>query len=428
MKKRKIPGVGARIIKSGAGVLICMLIYFLRGQSGMPFYSALAVLWCMRQYTSETVKMAVQRTIGTFIGAFYGLAVLLGIQCFDSVNVMAVYCLCSVMIIPVIYTTVLLDKKNASFFSCVVFLSITVTHSFDSNPYLFVLNRVLDTFIGIFIGLALNFVNPFRKRDNETLFISGIDAVLVSRFDTMIPYNKVELNRLLSEGVRFTVSTTRTPASLLTHMSGVNLSLPVIVMDGADLYDIKSNRYLETETLSSEVSLRAESIIAENGYHCFVNTIHDNTLIIYYGDFVNEAEEKLFSELRKSPYRNYTRSEYRTSKSEVLYLMVIDTDERIDNLSRLLCENDIASETRINLSFSVEYPGYTYLKIYSKNACKKNMTEKLMQYVHAEKTVTFGSVEGEYDIFIDDDGGNSAVKTLKRLYEGSMNPFTFSRY
>lgn len=69
------------------------------------------------------------------------------------------------------------------------------------------------------------------------------------------------------------------------------------------------------------------------------------------------------------------------------------------------------------MSESAECSGYTYIKIYSKNASKRNMIEKLKKYVGAERVVTFGSVEGEYDIFIDDDGGNSAVKTLKKLYE-----------
>lgn len=418
MNKKKLPGIGARIVKSGVGVLICMLIYFLRGSSGMPFYSALAVLWCMRQYTKDTMDMAKQRIIGTFLGAAYGLAVLLVIRCFENVNVMAVYCVCSLMIIPIIYTTVLLDKKNASFFSCVVFLSITITHSFDSDPYIFVLNRILDTLIGIAVGVALNLINPHRKRDNDTLFISGIDAVLVNRNDTMIPYNKVELNRLISEGAKFTVSTTRTPASLLTHMSGVDLRLPVIAMDGAVLYDVKENRYLEKEPLSPEISRRAEKIISDMGCNCFVNALYDNTLIIYYGELKNEAEKKIFDALKKSPYRNYTRAEYRTEKAEVLYLMVIDTNDRIDMLYKALCEGNIARDTRINLSESVEYPGFTYIKIYSKNASKKHMTEKLKEFANAEKVVTFGSVEGEYDIFIDDDGGNSAVKTLKKLYEG----------
>lgn len=69
----------------------------------MPFYSALAVLWCMRQYSKDTKDMALQRMIGTFIGAVYGLIVLLVIRFFENVNVMVVYCVCSLLIIPIIY-------------------------------------------------------------------------------------------------------------------------------------------------------------------------------------------------------------------------------------------------------------------------------------------------------------------------------------
>ena len=145
---------------------------------------------------------------------------------------------------------------------------------------------------------------------------------------------------------------------------------------------------------------------------------YDNTLLIYYGELHNDAEKKIFDALRKSPYRNYTRSEFRTEKAEILYLMVIAENEKADALYHALCEGNIARDTRINLSESVEYPGYTYIKIYSKNASKKHMTDKLKNYVDVKNIVTFGSVEGEYDIYIDDDGGNSAVKTLKRLYEG----------
>ncbi len=417
MKKIRLPGIGARIVKSGLGVLICMIIYFIRGEEGMPFYSALAVLWCMRQYTRDTWEMAYQRIIGTFTGAVYGLAVLLGIRFFGKPDVMIVYSICALMIIPVIYTTVVMKKKNASFFSCVVFLSITITHSFDTNPYVFVFNRVLDTFIGIFVGVALNVVNPYRRRDNETLFISGIDAVLVSGNDRMIPYNKVELNRLISEGARFTVSTARTPASLLTHMSGVELRLPVIAMDGAVLYDVNDNRYLEKVPVEPDISRRAEKIIAECGCQCFVNALYDNTLIIYYGEFTNEVEKNLFESLRKSPYRNYTDIKYRTENADVLYLMVLDTAEKTENLYRALCAGNVSVDTRINITESVEYPGYMYTKIYSKSASRKNMTEVLKRYTGAENVITFGSVEGEYDIFINDDGGNSAVKTLKKLYE-----------
>lgn len=35
----------------------------------------------------------------------------------------------------------------------------------------------------------------------------------------------------------------------------------------------------------------------------------------------------------------------------------------------------------------------------------------------AEKSVTFGSVDGDYDVIVDGSGGDAAVRTLKKLYE-----------
>ena len=77
----------------------------------------------------------------------------------------------------------------------------------------------------------------------------------------MIPYNKVELNRLIAQGVRFTISTIRTPASMLDLFSGVHLQLPVIAMDGAVLYDIRENRYLDAFPLERETADKIENIV-----------------------------------------------------------------------------------------------------------------------------------------------------------------------
>ena len=80
-KHKPLPPIGARIIKSSLGSLICVGIYFIRELlpigSGIPFYSILAVLWCTQPYTTSTLDKAKQRTIGTFLGAAFGLVFLL---------------------------------------------------------------------------------------------------------------------------------------------------------------------------------------------------------------------------------------------------------------------------------------------------------------------------------------------------------------
>ena len=413
--KLTFPPIGARIVKSSIAVGLCMTVYFIRTflpvGNGIPFYGALAALWCIQPYTNTTKNNALQRSVGTLTGAVYGLLFLLLFRRLSLVIPELVYISASIFIIPVIYTTVVMNKRNASFFSCVVFLSIALTHSFDDNPYLFVLNRVIDTFIGIIIGVIVNDFHLPVKRDDTTLYISGIDDVLISQTSN---YSKVELNRLIRSGVKFTVSTTHTPAEVMAIMSDTELQLPLIVMDGAAIYDIKEKKYLEMAYLSKNVSAESERIISECGLHCFVNVMLDTTLLIYYGKFRNSAEKKQYENNRHSPYRNYIKSEYRKKDADenILYITVLAEKIDIFLLERKLRQK-LGVSARINISDS-EYDGFMYLKIFSSDASKENMLSKLKKYTETEKVITFGSIKGKYDVYIND-GGNATVKKLKKI-------------
>ena len=133
-------GLGLWSTCCGLFTILSMIVYYFRTKlpigNGIPFYSALAALWCMQPYPDTTKNNAWQRSFGTLTGAAFGLIFLLLLQLFEVTQPIAVYLLASVFVIPVIYTTVVTDHRNASFFSCVVFLSIALTHSFDENPFL----------------------------------------------------------------------------------------------------------------------------------------------------------------------------------------------------------------------------------------------------------------------------------------------------
>lgn len=415
-----LPPIGARILKSSIAVLLCMAAYYIRTLlpigNGIPFYSALAALWCMQPYTETTRKMAEQRSIGTMTGAAFGLLLLLILPAFSVQSQIFVYCVASVCIIPVIYTTVLINRRNAAFFSCVVFLSIALTHSFDDNPYLFVLNRILDTFIGIGIGIAVNQFHLPLKHDNQTLYISGIDSVLLSDQPYGIPYSKVELNRLISEGVKFTVSTIHTPAELIPILSGVNLRIPLVVMNGAALYDMKRNLYIDAEPLSETAAKQAEAIIAEQRLQCFVSILFDHTLLVFYDNLQNEAEKAHFDKQKLSPYCNYVHASFRTAlqTEKILYLTVIAETHAVHHLEQRLL-SEMPDIVRVCV-FPSEMQRFAILNVCSPLASKKHMTEKLKILTKSENAVTFGSIEGEYDVTIRDGGGNHTIKMLRHLY------------
>ena len=394
MKRVNIPPIGNRIIKSAVGVLLCWCVFLLRGRSGIPFYSMLAVLWCIQPLIDKTLTMALQRTVGTLIGAAYGLiTIVLEIYILKVYDQAAGYFIVALMIIPVIYTTVLLNRRNASYFSCVVFLSITVNHIADENPYMFVLNRVLDTFIGIAIGMAVNAVRLPRRHRRDTLFAAELDDMLSPISEQLTPFSKIELNRMLSEGLRFTLVTMRTPASLMGILSDVKLNLPVVVMNGAALYDFRENSYVRAYIISGETCGKIRDIVLSRGMNVFTNALCDDSLVIYYDSLENEAERAIFSSLRKSPYRNYLNRRPQP-EDRVIYLMIVDRAERIASLYEALIASEAGASLKIITYPSTDYSGYSYIKIYNKNASKRHMTELLCSEYgieHCEAVTADGS-------------------------------------
>lgn len=414
-----LPPIGMRIIKSAAAIAICYLVSFVRGNSGIVFYSQLAALWCIQIYISNSRKNAVQRLIGTVIGAVYGLIFLLleEKQHFsagksEGINALVI----SGMIIVVLYTTVLIRKKEASYFSCVVFLSIVVNHVTDNNPYLFVWNRFLDTVIGIIIGIGVNSFSLPKRRRKDVLFISGLDNTLLNKNDSLSDYSKVELNRMLDEGANFTISTMRTPASLRAAMRDIRLNLPVIAMDGAVLYDIQDNVYLKTYVISNTMSKEILKLVHEQGLECFVNVIIDDMLVIFYRETGDQVHQSLVKEMRRSPYRNYVKSET-LSLEDVVYFMLLYPEQIIEEFYQLLEEKGILNKLKVLKYASMDYPGYAYIKIYNKNATRENMSWYLKEMLGLEKTITFGSIEGQYDVVVGQGDTNKVVHELKKRYE-----------
>jgi len=417
--KPNVPMIGMRIIKSALAVVLCLLVNLLRGKNGMVFYSQLAALWCIQMYRNNTFSNAIQRTIGTLVGAAVGLVYLLEyprlISVFGENILIEVVCL-FISIIVVIYTTVVLHKNQASYFSCVVFLSIVINHIGDVNPYNFVLNRFLDTMIGIAIGIAINNVRICFHPDRETLFISGVDDILVDKNNNISAFSKVELNRMIEDGMRFTLSTMRTPASLLEPLSDINFKYPVIVMDGAALYDIKKSEYVKEYVISADTSNEVFLLIKDNGFSPYVNVIIDDTLLIFYQESEDTVNKELVERLKISPFRNYINREF-SGNENVVYFMILEKTVKIEAFYKVLLEIEYDKKFKILKYASDQYEGYSYIKIYNKNASKENMLLYLKEKYSITKTVTFGTVEGKYDVIVKEELFDEVVKLVRKRYE-----------
>ena len=431
-KKTRFPMPGQRILRSVTAALICLLIYFLRGRRGAPFYSIIAALQCIQPYSPNMLKVGKNRITGTLIGAFWGACVLFGALWISGgqieyENTVLYYIILGIFIGVVLYSTVVLKVTESSYFSAVVFLSITMNHIGDANPYIFVFNRTLDTVIGVGVAVLTNSIHFPRIRDRETLFVSGVDHVLFREDRNLSPFTRIQLNRFIQDGMLFSVTTKQTPATVRELTTGIGLRLPIIAMDGAVLYDMKSQEYLRTVTMDPATAAEITNFLLMQMQPFFVHNVEENLLVINVRGMKlsGPAPEKgspaeplytLYLKKKDSPYRNYVSTDEDVVEN-VLYFTIIGPDVRIKELNDLMMQQSWADTIRTRFDMFDCREGELILRIYDHRATQRAMLEELRQYTGAPRTVLFGIRPGECDVLIPDAGGGHMVKELKKRFE-----------
>lgn len=161
--KFKKPGL--RIVKTFIAVSLAMLISSFRPGEGLPFYSAIAAIICLKSDVEGSREIGINRVIGTILGGLCGLLYLLIVPANylpRSVELILISLLASI----IIWVMAMAGKPKAVSIMAIVFLSITINHGNEGNlPFLFAFNRTFDTMVGVISAIVVNWTD-FEIREN----------------------------------------------------------------------------------------------------------------------------------------------------------------------------------------------------------------------------------------------------------------------
>lgn len=161
--KFKKPGL--RIVKTFIAVTLAMLISSFRPGEGLPFYSAIAAIICLKSDVEGSREIGINRVIGTILGGLCGLLYLLIVPANylpRSVELILISLLASI----IIWVMAMAGKPKAISIMAIVFLSITINHGNEGNlPFLFAFNRTFDTMVGVIMAIVVNWTD-FEIREN----------------------------------------------------------------------------------------------------------------------------------------------------------------------------------------------------------------------------------------------------------------------
>lgn len=417
----QFPPPGQRIMRSVLASLLCMYIYYLRGKSGIPFFAVVAALQCIQPSMKNMREMGRKRIVGTLIGAAWGALVLylefwiIGTREDLRFSEMLHLVLVGACVGAVIYSTVVMKLPESAYFSSVVFLSIVMNHVTDENPSVYIIDRILDTSIGVAVGILMNSVHLPRLRHPEILFVSGIDQMMAEDTHHLTGYTKITLNRLIGDGAKFTVITRQTPAMIRETVPGITLAYPVIAMDGAVMYDMNSRAYLYAERMDEETGAVVNAFFRSEKVPYFINTIEDDLLVIFYHEMMPGAMERLYRQRRVSPYRNYVKTD-RDVHTNVVYFLATGPREKIGAFRERLMRQPFAGRIRTVLDTYKCAEGDVILRVYSADATRERMLRRLKEHLGAERIVKFGLEEKGADESLPYHGDRMAGE-MKRMFE-----------
>ncbi len=232
----------------------------------------------------------------------------------------------------------------------------------------------------------------------KTLYISDLDGTLLQPNVTLSGNTVKILNQLIGKGMLFSVATARSIASVKPILQEVNVTVPVILMNGVCIYDLKKEEYIKVETLPQSSILKLMEVIREFNLKGFAYTIKNGVMSTYYEDLDSPALRSFYQERVDLYQKRFTQIDDFTLLSDepLIYFSLLDHYEKLEHIY-----NKVKAIPDLNCVFYKDNysPDLWYLETYHKTASKYHGVQFLRSYLNLDKVVCFGDNRNDFPLF-----------------------------
>lgn len=230
----------------------------------------------------------------------------------------------------------------------------------------------------------------------KTLFVSDLDGTLLNSNGKITDCTKAALNSLIERGLLFSVATARSAASCGGLLEGLNITLPLVLMNGVFLYDYANKKYIGSRRLSRELSLNIISVFERFGKQPFQYVLSDSgELCVWFTGLRLEVQRSFYRERAGLAYKTFEKREKYEDGDNTVYYAMIDTREALEPVKR-----ELEKLRGLRCAFYEDiYSQYWYLEVFSAQASKAQGIMELKRLTGAQEVVAFGDNLNDLDMF-----------------------------
>lgn len=145
--------IGMRTLKTGLSVFICMLITFLFKRETY-IVSTITAVFTLRENVQKTMMFGKHRIAGNIFGALTSLVVIFIFDVFGNSQLTQIVTIPSVIVLMITLLSGF-GYNEGVVGACATLLTILFMIP-EQDSYIYALNRVIDSFIGMGVALGIN--------------------------------------------------------------------------------------------------------------------------------------------------------------------------------------------------------------------------------------------------------------------------------
>lgn len=231
----------------------------------------------------------------------------------------------------------------------------------------------------------------------KTLYLSDLDGTLFDNSGHLPPKARRELNRLIDQGVLFSIATARSPVSVMHLLEGLQLNLPLVLLNGVFLYDPTAQKVVKHAAIDRESAQNAIEIYQKHDKAPFLFTFDGEQIRYHYTELrTTEQKEFYIARSKMQPGCFYHLDTLHLPEGQdAIYFTIMD---RYEDLKPL--RDELEANCNIRTAFYHDtYTQYWFLEVFSADAGKKNGALALKSLTNADFLCAFGDNLNDLGLF-----------------------------
>lgn len=257
----------------------------------------------------------------------------------------------------------------------------TVTFEYTGTPIQHI-SRVVNI-LGVFGMVAYIVISKKRQR---TLYCVDLDGTLMDRSGELSDAVASKTRESIASGKSVCVCTARTPATLHEKLRNIELTLPLVVLNGAAVYDMTTEEYENVTPMRAE-SVRMLIKQAEELDGAIFYRLRDNELTAFYKRSSGEHFDR-FIEERSNEYKRVERvaSFSELGVEDIVHLAIVAPSSEVKR-----SYDKIKNVPNVNRYYSLGENGVGIVEVNELFATKANAIEYIKKKYKYDTVVAFGN-------------------------------------